>query len=273
MPKNFEFCIFEKMIIAIPYKRFSGLCSLLLFLMVVSFFSSCVPSNKILYFNEGSFVKEPKSPNPLKCQRGDLLDIKVFSVNADVVAPFNQFLVTNAKGDAQFPNGYLVGDDLSVTLPLIGKVEVSGLTFGEIESKIAGQLGDFVKDPVVSVKLINFEVTVLGEVGKPGLVEVQNAQANLIEVLGMAGDITLNGVREDIIVIRNEEGKRQEFHLDITKKGIFDQEGFYLHQNDIIYVSPNSSRRQSSALNPIRNSVILTLSTLVGSFLFSLMLK
>jgi polysaccharide export outer membrane protein len=242
-------------------------------IILISFFSSCVPSSKILYFNEGSLVKEPKSPQPLRCQRGDVLDIKVFSVNADVVAPFNQFLVTNSKGEAGSPVGYLVGEDLSVTLPLIGKVQVGGMTFSEIESKVASQLNDFVKSPVVAVKLLNFEVTVLGEVKSPGVVEVQNAHTNLIEVLGKAGDITLNGEREDIIVIRNEEGKRQEFHLDITQKGIFDQEGFYLHQNDIIYVSPNSSRRQSSALNPVRNSIVLTLTTLVGSFLFSLMFK
>jgi len=242
-------------------------------IILISFFSSCVPSSKILYFNEGSFVKEPKSPQPLRCQRGDVLDIKVFSVNADIVAPFNQFLVTNSEGEGGAPVGYLVGEDLSVTLPLIGKVQVGGMTFSEIESKVAGQLDDFVKSPVVAVKLLNFEVTVLGEVKSPGVVEVQNAHTNLIEVLGKAGDITLNGEREDIIVIRNEEGKRQEFHLDITQKGIFDQEGFYLHQNDIVYVSPNSSRRQSSALNPVRNSVVLTLTTLVGSFLFSLMFK
>jgi polysaccharide export outer membrane protein len=116
-------------------------------------------------------------------------------------------------------------------------------------------------------------VTVLGEVGSPGLVEVKNAQTNLIEVLGMAGDITLNGVREDILVIRNEDGKRQEFHLDITQKSIFDQDGFYLRQNDIIYVSPNKARIQSSALNPVRISVVLTLTTLISSFFFSLMYR
>jgi polysaccharide export outer membrane protein len=74
-------------------------------------------------------------------------------------------------------------------------------------------------------------------------------------------------------VIRTEAGKRQEFHLDITQKSIFDQQGYYLQQNDIIYVSPNSSRRQASALNPVRNSVVLTMMTLISSFLFSIMLK
>ena len=265
--------IFEEMksTSRIKSSQWIGLVSLTF--LVFSFFTACTPKKKILYFNEGSFVSTPKAPQPLKCQRGDLLDIKVYSVNADVVAPFNQFLVTTAKSNGDSPSGYLVDENLSVSLPLIGKIQAGGLTLSEIESAIATQLADYVKDPVVSVKLINFEVTVLGEVGSPGLVEVQNAQTNLIEVLGMAGDITLNGIREDIIVIRNEEGKRQEFHLDITQKGIFDQDGFYLHQNDIIYVSPNSSRRQSSALNPVRNSVVLTLTTLVGSFLFSLMFK
>jgi polysaccharide export outer membrane protein len=265
--------IFEEMKIVERKQNRQWITLLSLIFLVFSLFTACTSKKKILYFNEGSFVSTPKAPQPLKCQRGDILDIKVYSVNAGVVAPFNQFLVPSANGEGDGPNGYLVGENLSVTFPLIGKIQVGGLTLSEIESAIAKQLDGYVKDPVVSVKLLNFEVTVLGEVGSPGLVEVKNAQTNLIEVLGMAGDITLNGVREDIIVIRNEEGKRQEFHLDITQRGIFDQDGFYLHQNDIIYVSPNSSRIQSSALNPVRISVVLTLTTLLGSFLFSLMIK
>ena len=246
---------------------------ILLMFSFLAMLSSCMPKKRILFFNEGSFSNTPVAPVPLKCQRGDILDIKVYSINQDVVAPFNQFLVTNSNGVDAAPNGYLVGENNSISLPLIGKVLVEGLTLIEIETAISARLVEFVKDPEVSVKLLNFEVTVLGEVGQPGLVHVQNAQTNLIEVLGMAGDINLNGDREDIIVIRTEAGKRQEFHLDITQKSIFDQQGYYLQQNDIIYVSPNSSRRQASALNPVRNSVVLTMMTLISSFLFSIMLK
>ncbi len=265
--------IFEEMIKVKGKEKTQWILSLSLIFVMFSFFTACIPKKKILYFNEGSFVSTPKDPQPLKCQRGDVLDVKVYSVNAGVVAPFNQFLVPSSKDHADEPNGYLVGENLSITLPLIGKVQVVGLTLSEIESTIAKQLTDYVKDPVVSVKLLNFEVTVLGEVGSPGLVEVKNAQTNLIEVLGIAGDITLNGVREDILVIRNEDGKRQEFHLDITQKSVFDQDGFYLHQNDIIYVSPNKARIQSSAFNPVRISVVLTLTTLVSSFFFTLMFR
>ncbi len=176
--------------------------------LVVLFFTGCVSQEKMFYFNQGSLISTPKSFQPLKCQKGDILDVKVFSINSEVVAPFNQFLSSNKQSGNAFYEGYLVGEDLSVTLPLIGKTKVVGLTLKEIEDLIASQLSDFVKDPVVSVKIINFEVTVLGEVRSPGLVVVQNAQVNLAEVLGMVGDITLNGIREDILVIRNEDGKR-----------------------------------------------------------------
>lgn len=246
---------------------------LLLAMMIFTFFTGCIPKKKIVYFNEGSFAAAPRPSHVLKCQNGDILDIKVYSVNADVVAPFNHFMGKSSEEEVGDGNGYLVSESGMISLPLLGKVHVLGLTLSEVELNITNKLTEYVKDPVVSVKLMNFEVTVLGEVIDPGIVKVSNAQANLIEVLGMAGDITLNGVREDIIVIRLEDGKRQEFHLDITQKGIFDQEGFYLHQNDIVYVPPNASRRQASALNPLRNAVALTLSTVLGSFIFSLMLK
>jgi polysaccharide export outer membrane protein len=265
--------IFEEMksTIRIKVRQFLGLIPLVF--LFFAFFTACTPKKKILYFNQGSFLATPKPSQPLKCQPGDILEIKVYSVNSDVVAPFNSFLGAKSGNDGRGYNGYLISENFSVTLPLVGKIQVENLTLQEIESLIALQLGDYVKDPVVSVKIINFEVTVLGEVGSPGVVAVQNAQTNLIEVLGMAGDINLNGLREDILVIRNENGKRQEFHLDITQKGIFDQEGFYLHQNDVVYVSPNSSKRQSSALNPVRNSVILSLTTVMTSFFFSLIFK
>jgi protein involved in polysaccharide export with SLBB domain len=93
---------------------------------VFSLFTACTSKKKILYFNEGSFLSTPKAPQPLKCQRGDILDIKVYSVNAGVVAPFNQFLVPSANGGGDGPNGYLVGENLSVTFPLIGKIQVGG---------------------------------------------------------------------------------------------------------------------------------------------------
>ena len=254
-------------------KGIMKLSYLWIYMFVVFLSGGCISKKKILYFNEGSFSPTPKIHQPLICQKGDLLDIKVYSVNQDIVAPFNQFLVTNTKEDKNQYLGYLVDETNAIVLPLLGKLQVGGQTFEQIESMITNKLKDYVKDAVVSVKLINFEVTVLGEVGSPGLVHVQNAQTNLIEVLGLAGDIGINGEREDIVVIRSEEGKRQEFHLNITQKNIFDQEGFYLHQNDIVYVSPNASRRQASAINPMRVSMVLTMSTIIGSIILTLILR
>jgi polysaccharide export outer membrane protein len=247
-------------------------------LKLIVFFASlflvgCIPPDEILYFNNGNFDSTSLSPGNLKCQQGDLLEVKVFSINREVVAPFNNFLNEDAKEGNINPVGYLVDETQSIVLPLIGKLEVGGQSLTQIERMIAQELMEYVKDAVVSVHLLNFKVTVLGEVGRPGVVTISNARANLLEVLGYAGDITIFGEREDIIVVRQTEGKMKEFHLDITDKNIFYQEGFALHQNDVIYVAPNASKRQTSLINPMRTSLLLAASTLIGTLLITLFLK
>ena len=237
-------------------------------------FSNCINHKSIVILDQGEYPSTSKPAPVLICQKGDLLDVKVYSINRDIVEPFNGFLGTAAGENRGVATGYLIDEQNCISLPLVGRVNVSGLSIEEVEKLIEEKLVEFVKDPTVSVKIVNFEITVLGEEKKPGRILVSNSRASIIDLLGMAGDITPMSKRNDVLVVREVNGKRVEYHLDLTQKTLFENEGFYLKQNDIVYVPPYKPRRQaSSGLFAVRNAVILTMTSLLGSWLISILSK
>jgi polysaccharide export outer membrane protein len=170
------------------------------------------------------------------------------------------------------PNTYLVDKEGGIDLPLIGRVMLRGLTTAAAKNIIRNKASTFLKDAIVTVRLQNFKVTVLGEVARPANYIVPNERVSLLDAIGMAGDLTIYGRRENILLIREQEGKKTLTRLNLNSSKIFQSPYYYLQQNDIVYVEPNKQREASSDITTVRNLTIITsLATLATVIVSSLL--
>ncbi|WP_245826203.1 polysaccharide biosynthesis/export family protein [Spirosoma rigui] len=183
---------------------------------------------------------------------GDVLSIQINSLNAEASTFFNPYtpmtLASNRSGQptnsSGLPeiSGYLVAPSGEIELPLIGQVGVKGLTLTQVRNEIRTRLTPYLKEPTVNVRNLNFRISVLGEVARPSLFTVPNDQITLIEALSLAGDATIYGRRDNILVVREENGQKTFSRLDITRRSFFRSPYYYLHPNDIVYVEPGRAR-------------------------------
>lgn len=177
-----------------------------------------------------------------KVQPGDILNIVISSIGSSEFEIFNkeyESLGNIQMGESSiFLNGYLVNSDGEIYLPITGTIKVSDLTIEEINSKVEEILSDYIKHFTVNIKLSIFKVTIIGEVRNPGTFNVYNTQINIIQALGMAGDITDLGNRKAIKIIRKTPTGSLTFLIDSSTDQIIGSKEFYLHPNDIIYVEP-----------------------------------
>ena len=193
-------------------------------------------------------------------QANDILYIYVESQTSMATIPFNQ--ETNkvaVQGNtvmnpgASAVQGYLVNQDGCIIFPVLGKIEVLGLTHNELAKQLEDRLkaDGHVLDPVVTVKLMNFRVCVLGDVARPGQLVVQGERLTIFEALSMVGDLKITGQRENVTVIREENGKRIIGTLNLASKDVFNSPYYYLHQNDVVYVEPNRRTKRNADRDPI----------------------
>jgi polysaccharide export outer membrane protein len=233
-------------------------------LVLVSLISGCASSKKIDYFQEteGPQLNDSITNYEPIIQFGDILNINVSSLEPDVAIPFNIFESQN-NGVAR-PLPYIVNANGNIIFPSIGKFKVSGLTITEITEELNTKLLPFLNDPIINIRLINFKVSVIGEVRAPGSYTVLNERINVIEALALAGDLTIYGERSSITLIREQNGKRTFIDIDITDKALFNSPYFYLTQNDIIYVKANKTRVNSSVVGPNTYILVSSLSILIS---------
>ena len=183
---------------------------------------------------------------------GDVLSIQVSSLNPEATTFFNPYTpMTPANGRSQqttntsgLPEmaGYLVGSAGEIELPLVGPIKVGDLTVTESSALIKQKLKPFLKEPTVSVRNQNFRISVLGEVARPALFTVPNDQITLIEALSLAGDATIYGRRDNVLIVREEEGRKNFARVDLTQRDLFRSPYYYLHPNDVVYVEPNKAK-------------------------------
>ncbi|GAA4460316.1 polysaccharide biosynthesis/export family protein [Nibrella saemangeumensis] len=191
-----------------------------------------------------------------KIQSGDILSIQVSSLNAEATTYFNPYVSFAAMDRSQnasapqssLPNstGYLVDKNGNIDLPLVGTISVANLTTADAKDRIRERLKAYLKEPTVNVRNQNFKVSVLGEVARPTLLTIPNEQITLPEALGLAGDVTIYGRRDNVLVIREENGKKEFAHIDMTKRDLFRSPYYYLHPNDVVYVEPGKVRMASA---------------------------
>jgi len=196
-----------------------------------------------------------------KIQPNDILTIVVTAADPKVTAPFNPAStmstgnMTQATDLALRPT-YTVDNDGDITLPLLGKVHVSGLTRVQAIEKLRAELSQYIKDPGININFNNFRVSVLGEVARPGSFIMPTERVTVLEALGMAGDMTIRGIRDNVLLIREIDGQKTMHRLDLTKESTLNSPYYYLAQNDVIYVEPNKAQINNSKLGANTNIII-----------------
>lgn len=213
---------------------FKTLTYLLLF-VVLSALYSCSSYKKVPYFQDvnrtKSTIEDINNFSPLTIQPSDILSITVSSLNP---------LAYSDSAGREL--GYLVNQNGEISLPLIGKVKVIGLTTSIVEDQIQEKLVPYLAEPAVSVRVLNFKVAVLGDVGKPDVYPVSSERITLTEALSMAGDLNITARRNDLLLIREIDGKREYIPLDLTSSAVFHSPYYYLKNNDVIYVQPDKTK-------------------------------
>ncbi len=224
---------------------------------VIILLSSCASRQDIIYFQDAGNFETLVSDNAFspKFKVDDLISIHVSTLNPEASAPFN--LVVGVTQDASANPGigggqqvsYLVDKDGEIDFPVLGKVKVEGLSQEELRVKLRNLLSEYLKDPIINIRILNFTVTVLGEVKRPGTYPVTGEQITILEALGLAGDLTIRGIRGNILVIRDFDGTKVYNRIDLTSKDAMKSPVYYLTQNDVVYVEPNNSAVSSSSLD------------------------
>ncbi|GHA46154.1 polysaccharide biosynthesis protein [Salinimicrobium marinum] len=206
----------------------------------------------------------------LKIQPNDLLTITVSAANIEAVQPFN-LPVTSAprigdmgiQGNMQLQS-YLVDSDGNIEFPVLGTVHVAGLTRQELVEKFKTEISRYVQNPIINIKLVNFQVTVLGEVNRPGTFTVPDERISLSKALGMAGDLTIYGRRDNIMILRETGDTKEYEYVDLTQSDFLNSEYYYLHQNDVVYIEPNQAQMQGASYNRNASVYISIASVLIS---------
>ncbi len=232
----------------------------LLFILSVCilFMASCTSYKNVPYLQNPEVVNSFNEELPMydaKIMPKDLLTITVNSTDPDAAAPFN-LIVQTAINSARTSNltqqpslqQYLVNNEGYIDFPVLGRLKVGGLTKNQAEDLIREKLNPYLREaPIVTVRMANYKISVLGEVAKPGTFTVNNEKVNIFEALAMAGDLTVWGLRDNVKLIREDaKGKREIIELNLNNSEIVTCPYYYLQQNDILYVSPNKTKAKNS---------------------------
>lgn len=210
-----------------------------------------------------------------RIQPTDYITVRVSTLNPETNLLFNTGVISNVGGNAGSSNagylstdGYRVDKDGAINFPVLGRVVLGGLTIDEATEKLTKLLEKEAKNPIVNIKIINFKVTVLGEVDNPGTFSVSTDNINIVEAIGLAGDLTPFGKRENVLLIRMQDGVRTTARIDLNKKDTFSSPYFYLQQNDIIYVEPVKARAEQASMT--RSNLSLAFSVIsIATFLIT----
>lgn len=208
--------------------------------------SACKTREKLVYLQDGQVAQVQPDYQPL-LRTDDQLLIQVGGAEMEALAPFQFYYMGNQGQGGAGMQGmqmlqnitYTVDINGNINFPQLGFIKVAGLTRLQVVELLQTRLQEFVENPTVNVQLMNFKFTVLGQVMRPGTFVVPSERLTILEAIGMAGDLQITGLRNNVLLVREVNGQRQEFRLDLTKKDLFNSPAYYIRQNDIIYVEPN----------------------------------
>ncbi len=243
--------------------------SLIFFLL---FMLSCGSKKNIVYFQDTDKIpaymyETDSSKYIIRITPNDNLSIRVSAANPQSVEIFNLSQTESGSG----VSGYLVDEEGYINFPVLGRIKLAGLTKSEavglLENKISKS---YAENPIVSIRFTNYKITILGEVKTPGTYVIENEKVSLPEIIAMAGDMTINGERKEVLICRVISGEKQFFKMDMTSPEIFFSPHFFLQQNDIVYVQPNKAKVDSSSSSyrniPFIFSIVTFAITMIALF-------
>jgi len=218
--------------------------------------TSCVPYKDLVNFQDASLpigqTEEIANALEILIQPNDLLRVDVQSADPTAALPFNQGASNQNMGqltgnNIQLFRGYLVDGDGYFDFPLVGRILAEGKTIEALQKEIREELTEYLVNPVVNARFLNFKVTMLGEVNVPGVISLPNTRITILEALGLAGDLTDYANRTNVLVIREQDGQRVYERIDLQSDEVFSSPYYYLQQNDLIYVEPIRARTATVA--------------------------
>lgn len=245
-------------------------------LIVCVVLTGCVSQKDVAYFyhvNSGSadsINSKFYSAHEARICSGDMLSITVTGLDPLAVAPFNLPLVSYATpGSDQLYSAptlqsYLVDIKGNIDFPVLGQINLVGLTKSEAIKLISAKLNPYLKNAIVTIQFLNYKITVLGEVLRPGQYSINNERVTVLDALGLAGDMTIYGKRNNVLITRENNGKLEFVRLNLNTDEVFKSPYFYLQQNDVIYVEPNKVKSIASQNISLYLSAISTLVTTVA---------
>ncbi|RLJ97708.1 polysaccharide biosynthesis/export family protein [Tenacibaculum discolor] len=228
---------------------------IVLILITIWCISSCASRKDIVYFQKDQ-VNQSLTNTTYKTifKPDDLLQITISALDMNAVKPFNLPSVTfstttdRAVGSPQ-QLSYLIDNDGYIDFPVLGKIKLAGLSRSEAIGLLKSKLSpDYLKNPTINIKIINFSITVLGDVKMPGRFTIPNERISILEAVGLAGDLNMSGIRT-VKVKREENNQIKSYTLDLRSNNLFNSPAYYLQQNDVVYVEPNKATSQDAAYN------------------------
>ncbi|MET4082569.1 polysaccharide export outer membrane protein [Pedobacter sp. UYP30] len=256
------------------FNTYKGISSRKCLFIIATFFISvtlfsCASTRDTVYFNnqQDAIIKASNLSSKNVIQPNDILSIAVTSLNPAATEIFNKpnssYVSTSSVTGANLQSpGYLVSNEGNIQFPVLGMMKITGMTTNQLREKITTELLNkkLLVDPIVIIRQLNFKVSVLGEVGRPSVVNVPSEKISLLEALGLAGDITIYGRKDNVMIIREEDGEKKIKRVNLNTSDIFASDYYYLKSNDIVYVEANkakvASSKRSATLIPILLSAL-----------------
>ena len=252
---------------------------LLFFLLIISLVTSCKPKQNMIYMSNNNFQQEVSQARyeGLRIQEGDMLEIIVTALDDLAVKPFNRTTMqrTGEEGNAGATrlgdNQYQVTSDGYISFPVLGNVYCKGMTKQQLKTELDSRLKQYLTDPVVTVRHLNFNISILGDVGSPGQKTSSTERLNIFQALALAGDMRDSANRTNVKLIRysEESGKDITYNLDLSEASIVNSPYYYLQQNDILYVEPDKNKQiAANTTNPNRGLFLQLMGVVLGLVTF-----
>lgn len=244
-------------------------------LILLTVLASCASRDKLRYYKGIEQVVENDSISyNTVLKQDDLLSIVVFAPNAEATVNFNVAsygqatagVVAGVSPVQSQTQTYLIDNEGFIEFPVLGKLKLAGLKRKEALGMIKSKLKAYIKDPSVTLRILNYKIAVQGEVNRPGIFPITTERISLPEALAMAGDLTIYGKRDNILIIREIDGKKTYNFIDISKADFVTSPFYYLTQNDMVYVEPNKIRMNTSALSPNISLILASVTTLLSVY-------
>ncbi|AHM62210.1 Soluble ligand binding domain protein [Flammeovirgaceae bacterium 311] len=252
----------------------------LIYLLVLMVMTSCMQRNltylsdledDAFLYNRHVYTEQVSNTIDPKFQPDDLVSITVSSLNYESNSLFNRGEITPVRNtttpggaDAIYQEGYLVDKEGYIDFPVLGRIKVGGLSKAELKGNLTAELKKYLKDPIVNIRYLNYKITVIGEVNRPSTFTIPSENINVLEALGLAGDMTAYGKRENVLIIRYEDGLRKITRLNLNNSEVLDSPFFFLKQNDVVYVEPDKARAEQASTKRSNISIGLSVASLIA---------